>query len=143
MILVDANVLIYAHVRSFPQHARARSWLDGRLGGSAQVGLPWPSLLGFLRLVTNRRVFERPESTDAAWQQVVDWLGCDSVWIPQPTDRHHEVLGRLLGRVNVVANLIPDAHLAALAIEHGLTLCSTDSDFARFPDLRWDDPLKQ
>lgn len=143
MILIDANVLIYAHVRSFPQHDRAKGWLDEKLRGSSQVGLPWPSLLSFLRLVTNRRVFERPESTDAAWRQVLAWLDCDSAWIPQPTDRHHEVLGRLLEKVNVVANLIPDAHLAALAIEHGLTLCSTDGDFARFPDLRWDDPLKQ
>ena len=143
MILVDANLLIYAHVQSFPQHARAREWLDARLSGSAQVGLPWPSLLGFLRLVTNRRVFERPESTDDAWRQVTSWLGCDAAWIPQPTDRHREVLGRLLGKVNVAANLIPDAHLAALAIEHGLTLCSTDGDFARFPDLRWQDPLQQ
>ena len=131
MILVDANVLIYAHVRSFAQHSRAKQWLDGRLAGSAQVGLPWPSLLSFLRLVTNRRVFERPESTDSAWHQVLAWLACDSVWIPQPTDRHAEVLGGLLKKVNVAANLIPDAHLAALAIEHGLTLCSTDGDFAR------------
>jgi toxin-antitoxin system PIN domain toxin len=143
MILVDANLLIYAHVKTFPQHARAREWLDVRLSGSAQVGLPWPSLLSFLRLVTNRRVFERPESTGDAWRQVIAWLACDAAWIPQPTDRHREVLGRLLAKVNVAANLIPDAHLAALAIEHGLTLCSTDGDFARFPDLRWQDPLQQ
>lgn len=141
MILVDANLLIYAHVQSFPQHARARAWLDARLNGSAQVGLPWPSLLGFLRLVTNRRVFERPASIADAWQQVNAWLDCDVAWVPQPTDEHREVLGRLLAKVNVAANLIPDAHLAALAIEHGLTLCSTDGDFARFPDLRWQDPL--
>ena len=141
MILVDANLLIYAHVQSFPQHARARAWLDARLNGSAQVGLPWPSLLGFLRLVTNRRVFERPASIADAWQQVNAWLDCDVAWVPQPTDEHREVLGRLLAKVNVAANLIPDAHVAALAIEHGLTLCSTDGDFARFPDLRWQDPL--
>jgi len=141
MILVDANLLIYAYVKSFPQHARARAWLDSRLNGSAQVGLPWPSILGFLRLVTNRRVFERPASTADAWRQVNAWLGSDVAWIPQPSDQHRAVLGQLLGKVNAAANLIPDAHLAALAIEHGLTLCSTDSDFARFPDLRWQDPL--
>jgi len=129
-------------VQSFSQHARARAWLDSRLNGSAQVGLPWPSLLGFLRLVTNRRVFERPASTADAWGQVDAWLNCDVAWIPQPTDQHREVLGQLLSKVNVSANLIPDAHLAALAIEHGLTLCSTDGDFARFPDLRWQDPLQ-
>jgi predicted nucleic acid-binding protein len=71
------------------------------------------------------------------------WLDCDVTWIPQPTDQHREVLGELLDKVNVAANLVPDAHLAALAIEHGLTLCSTDGDFARFPDLRWHDPLQQ
>ena len=141
MILVDANLLIYAYVKSFPQHARARAWLDSRLNGSAQVGLPWPSILGFLRLVTNRRVFERPASTADALRQVNAWLESDVAWIPQPSDQHRAVLGQLLGKVNAAANLIPDAHLAALAMEHGLTLCSTDSDFARFPDLRWQDPL--
>lgn len=143
MILVDANLLIYAHVQSFSQHARAREWLDDRLSGSAQVGIPWPSLLSFLRLVTNRRVFERPETTDDAWRQVNAWLECRAAWIPQPTERHCDVLGRLLGTVNVAGNLTPDAHLAALAIEHGLTLCSTDGDFARFPNLRWQNPLQQ
>jgi toxin-antitoxin system PIN domain toxin len=141
MILVDANLLVSAYVKSFPQHARARAWLDSRLNGSAQVGLPWPSILGFLRLVTNRRVFERPASTADAWRQVDAWLESDVAWIPQPSDQHRAVLGQLLGKVNAAANLIPDAHLAALAMEHGLTLCSTDSDFARFPDLRWQDPL--
>ena len=143
MILIDANLLIYAHVQSFPQHAPAKAWLDGRLNSSAQVGLPWPSLLSFLRLVTNRRVFERPESIDDAWRQVLAWTGSNCVWIPQPTDRHQEVLGQLLEKTRIAANLIPDAHLAALAIEHGLTLCSTDGDFARFADLRWVDPLKR
>jgi len=142
MILVDANLLIYAHAQSFAQHSRARAWLDSRLNGSAQVGLPWPSLLAFARLVTNRRIFEQPASVGDAWRQVGAWLHCDVAWIPQPTDQHRDVLGRLLGKVNVAANLIPDAHLAALAIEHGLTLCSTDGDFARFPDLRWQNPLQ-
>jgi uncharacterized protein len=97
----------------------------------------WP----FLRLVTNARVFERPESIAQAWQQVRDWLACDSVWIPQPTERHVAVLDEPLSQHGVHANLVPDAHLAALAIEHGLTLCSTDGDFARFSNLRWLNPL--
>jgi hypothetical protein len=142
MILVDANLLIYAHVQSFGQHARARAWLDSRLNGPAQVGLPWPSLLAFLRLVTNRRIFEQPASVGEAWRQIGAWLDCDVAWIPQPTDQHREVLGQLLDKVKPAANLVPDAHLAALAIEHGLTLCSTDGDFARFRDLRWQDPLQ-
>lgn len=141
MILVDANLLIYAHVSSFQQHEAARSWLDGQLSGNGPVGLPWPSLLGFLRIVTNPRMFERPEPMAKAWQQVRAWLDSEVAWIPQPTDRHREVLGSLL--TNVRANLVPDAHLAALAIEHGLLLCSTDGDFARFPVLRWQNPLLQ
>jgi len=105
------------------------------------VSLPWPSLLGFLRIVTNPRVFARPEPMAAAWQQVKAWLDAEVGWIPQPTDRHRELLGRLMTIDGVQANLVPDAHLAALAIEHGLTLCSTDGDFARFAGLRWENPL--
>jgi uncharacterized protein len=141
MILVDANLLIYAHVTSFPQHVAARGWLDAQLGGTRRVGIPWPSVLAFLRIVTNPRVFLRPEATRAAWGQARAWLDADVVWIPQPTERHREVLDELLTRAAVQANLVPDAHLAALAIEHGLTLCSTDGDFSRFPDLNWQNPL--
>ena len=141
MILIDANLLIYAHVNTFPQHAAARGWLDGRLSGTASVGLPWPSLLAFIRLVTNPRIFEHPETIDKAWQQVEEWLDCLPVWIPQPTERHREALKTLLIDQSLRANLIPDAHLAALAIEHGLILCSTDGDFGRFPGLRWENPL--
>jgi uncharacterized protein len=141
VILIDANLLIYAHVSSFPQHPPARHWLDGQLNGSAAVGLPWPSMLAFLRLVTNPRVFENPESTRDAWRQVVDWLNCENVWVPQPTERHRELFGELLTLPGIQANLVPDAHMAALALEHGLTLCSTDGDFARFPGLRWLNPI--
>jgi toxin-antitoxin system PIN domain toxin len=141
MILVDTNLLLYAHVRSFRQHEAARAWLDARLNDGARVGLPWPSLLAFLRLVTNPRVFERPEPIGEAWRQVEAWLACETVWVPAPGDRHAQILARLLQAARAGANLIPDAHLGALAIEHGLTLCSTDGDFARFPSLRWEDPL--
>lgn len=141
MILIDANLLIYAHVASFPEHESARAWLDKQLSGDALVGLPWTSLLGFLRIVTNPRIFERPEPMAHSWRQVVQWLDCEAVWVPQPTERHRPLLETLLGRPGVQANLVPDAHLAALAIEHGLLLCSTDGDFARFPDLRWQNPL--
>lgn len=141
MILIDANLLIYAHVNTFAQHNAAREWLDGRLSGTASVGMPWPSLLAFIRLVTNPRIFERPETVDRAWLQVEEWLDCSPVWIPQPTDRHREALKTLLVDRSLRANLIPDAHLAALAIEHGLILCSSDGDFGRFPGLRWENPL--
>jgi toxin-antitoxin system PIN domain toxin len=142
VILVDANLLVYAHVASFSQHEPARAWLDGRLTDAARVGLPWASLVAFLRLVTNPRVFEHPEPAADAWGQVLAWLDCGNTWIPQPTERHRDVLGPLLAAVpGVQGNLVPDAHLAALAIEHGLTLCSTDADFARFPGLRWENPI--
>ena len=141
MILVDANLLVYAHVRSLPQHAAARQWLDDRLNESARVGVPWPSLLGFIRLVTNPRIFTRPATVAGAWQQVEEWLGCPPVWVPSPTAEHARVLRPLLLSTGLRSNLVPDAHLAALAIEHGLLLCSTDGDFARFPGLRWENPL--
>ncbi len=142
MILLDANLLVYAHVASLTQHQTARTWLDSRLNGPAPVGLPWPTLLSFVRLVSNPRIFERPEPIADAWEQVERWLECRSVWIPQPTERHQEILGPLLSHAVTRSNLVPDAHLAALAIEHGLTLCSTDRDFAQFPGLRWDNPLQ-
>lgn len=143
MTLVDANLLVYAHVVSSPQHERARQWLDDQLNGAAPVGLPWPSVLAFLRLVSNPRVFERPEPITRAWGQVRAWLGCASAWMPHPGERHAELLGELLALPGIHANLVPDAHLAALAIEHGLTLYSTDGDFARFPRLRWSNPLQR
>ncbi len=142
MILVDANLLVYAHVRGFPQHGRARDWLDDQLTGTARVGLPWPSLLAFVRLVSNPRVFERPEPIADAWRQVEEWLSAGSAWIPTPTSRHREVLAPLLVESADRSNLVPDAHLAALAIEHGLALASTDGDFARFASLRWVNPIQ-
>ena len=141
MILIDANLLIYAHVKNLPQHLAAKDWLDKCLNASAPVGLPWPSLLGFLRIVTNPRIFERPESIKDAWKQVKEWLECQSAWIPRPAERHVEILEGLIVDLNITANLVPDAHLAALAIEHGLILCSADGDFGRFPDLKWQNPI--
>ena len=141
MILVDANLLIYAHVGSFAQHEIAREWLDRQLSGVPRVGLPWVSLLAFLRIVTNPRLFDRPEPMAAAWEQVRAWLACETVWVPEPTAHHAELLGALLALPGVHGGLVPDAHLAALAMEHGLILCSADGDFARFPGLRRMNPI--
>ena len=141
MIPVDVNILVYAHIDSAAQHKTAREWLDQQINGSSRVGLPWPSLLGFLRLTTNPRVLERPLPMTAAWEQVAAWLGCETVWIPCPTERHADVLAGLLAQRGVHGNLVSDAHLAALAIEHGLTLCSADADFERFAGLKWHNPL--
>jgi uncharacterized protein len=141
MILVDANLLVYAFVASLPQHQAAASWLDAQLNSSIIVALPWPSLLSFARLVTNPRVFERPALIKAAWDQVEQWLNCSSVRVPVPGDRHHEILAKLIKNSVDRADLIPDAHLAAIAIENGFLLCSSDKDFARFPGLQWRNPL--
>ncbi|MBO0689808.1 MAG: PIN domain-containing protein, partial [Candidatus Dormibacteraeota bacterium] len=108
----------------------------------SRVGLPWESLLGFVRLVTNPRVFPRPESIGDAWAQVDAWLTAPLAWVPTATDQHHQVLARLLP-VATKAALVPDAHLAAIAIEHGIELASSDGDFARFPGLRWINPLAE
>ena len=140
MMLIDANLLLEAHVKG-PRHAAARKWLDEQLWGTVKVGIPWQSLLAFLRIVTNSRVYARPETMTGAWAQVEDWLACGPVWIPEPTEEHPRILKSRLTRGWVVANLVPEAHLAALAIGHGLTLYSLDADFARFPELRWKNPL--
>lgn len=140
MILVDASLLIYATTTSMRQHQAAKTWLDGRLSGTAQVALPWPSLLAYLRIVSNPRLFEHARPVMDAWKQVTDWLAAERVWIPHPTAEHAQVFEHLLP-FTTTPNLVTDAHVAALAIEHGLTLCSTDGDFARFPGLRWENPL--
>lgn len=141
MILVDANLLLYAANRAAPEHERAREWLDGRLNGSAPVGLPWTSLLAFVRLATNPLVVRNPATAAQAWRQVDDWLDCRPAWTPAPGDGHRAILGELLAAPWMTSRLVADAHLAALAVEHGLTLQTTDGDFARFPGLRWENPL--
>ena len=141
MILVDANVLLYAANRAAPEHERAREWLDDRLNGTLAIGLPWPSLLAFVRLVTNPVVVRHPVTSADAWRQVEEWLDCAPVWLPVPGDEHRTIVSRFLQASWMTSRLVPDAHLAALAIEHGLTLQSTDGDFARFPGLKWENPL--
>lgn len=141
MILVDANLLLYAANHAAPEHDRARTWLDGRLNGTARVGLPWPSLLGFVRLASNPVIVRDARTPAQAWQQVEEWLAVESAWIPVPGPRHAEIVGGLLQHPLVTSRLVPDAHLAALAVEHGLTLCSTDGDFSRFAGLNWHNPL--
>ena len=141
MILVDTNLLLYLKFQDMPQHATAAAWFEGVVRERRRVGLPWPSLLGFARIATSSRVYEQPLSVEQAWAQVEEWLGLPGVWIPEPTDRHAEVLRGVLPAANAGGNLVPDAHLAALALEHGLEVCSTDADFARFAGVRWRNPL--
>jgi toxin-antitoxin system PIN domain toxin len=141
VIIVDVNLLLYATFDVTRFHKPAHAWLEGVLNGDAPVGLPWPSLLGFTRLAANRHVLKEPIPVRQAWEQVRAWLGCPQVWVPEPTARHADILGECLALTGMQGNLVLDAHLAALAIEHGLTLCSTDGDFARFPTLRWLNPI--
>lgn len=140
-MLVDANVLLFAVDERSPFHERARDWLADRLNGARRVGLPWQSLEAFLRIATHPRAFERPLTPEQAWQRVRDWLASDVSWAPQPGARHAAVLGELIVRHDLRGNLIPDAALAALALEHGLTIYSADTDFARFAEVSWEDPV--
>jgi uncharacterized protein len=137
----DVNLLLYALDESAPHHERARSWLEQALSGSETVGLSWQVLVAFVRLSTRAAVFEQPLSVDEAFDIVDGWLGQPPVTIVQPGRRHAAVLRELLSTVGTAGNLTTDAHLAALAVEHGAELCSHDRDFGRFPGVRWVDPL--
>ncbi len=140
-MLVDVNLLLYACSAEMKEHAVARAWLEECLSSGHRVGLPWSVLLAFVRLASNPKVFEIPVSVRAAWEQVESWLDLECVWIPTPTERHREVLGRLLRDVKSDPNLVPDAHLAALSLEHGLTIMSADRDFLRFEGVKVRNPL--
>jgi uncharacterized protein len=142
VILLDVNVLIYAVAADLPAHPTVRPWLDRSLSGTARVGLPWHSLLGFWRITTNPRAFERPLSADEAWSQIEEWLDRPAAYIPVPANRHRQILATVTREIKPTGSLVPDSHLAALAIEHGLTLATTDAGFARFSGLRTIDPTK-
>lgn len=141
-MIVDANVLLYARNGADPRHEPARSWLETALNGDSRVGLPWQTLTAFLRIATNPRAFPDPLGPEEAWQQVEEWLAAPRAWVAQPTERYSSVLGRLVRTHQVRGPLVTDAQLAALAVDHGVALVSTDADFARFPELRWVHPLR-
>jgi uncharacterized protein len=141
-MLLDANLLLYAVHRRAQQHEQAAAWMTEQLNGPRRVGLPWQSINAFLRVATHPRAFERPLDPASAWERVSDWLDAPVSWIPQPGPDYGRILGELVARYDVRGNLIPDAALAALAIEHGVPLVSTDTDFARFRELRWENPLR-
>ena len=137
MQLVDANVLLYAVDPDLPQHAPARGWLDGALAGAEPVGFAWIVLLAFLRLATHPGVFPRPLTVDEAAGVVELWLSQPPSVVVEPTGRHLALLRGLLAGTGSAANLVNDAHLAALALEHGAAIVSFDRDFARFEGVRW------
>lgn len=141
MRLVDLNILIYAVDSSSPHHDAARDWLDDTLSGADTVGFAWAVLVGFVRLSTRSAVFDRPLSVGEAFDVIDGWLAQPCVTVLHPTDRHAGTLRTLLTPLGTASNLTSDAHLAALAIEHGAELCSADADFSRFPGLRWINPF--
>lgn len=136
MDLVDANVLLYAVDASSSHHGPAAEWLDAALGGRRPVALPWLSLLAFVRISTNPRASRTPLAVEDAADQVRRWLAAPAALVVEPTDRHAEILLGLLLEAGTGGNLVSDAHLAALAVEHGATVVSYDRDFARFPGVR-------
>jgi len=140
-MLVDANILLYAVDEKARAHPAARDWLEKALNGSRRVGLPWQSLLAFVRIVTHPRALPAPLSPADAWSFVADWLDAPAAWVPEPGRGYREILGRLVCELDLRGNLASDAALAALALEHGLVVVSADSDFARFRQLTWLNPL--
>lgn len=143
MKVVDLNLLLYAVNRDSHHHAPAKAWLERTLNGEEPVALPWVVLLGFLRLATSARVFPQPLAPAQAVAIVDRWLARPPVMTLAPGDEHWRILRDLLAGSGTAGNLTTDAHLAALAIEHGAELCSTDGDFARFRQLRWMNPLAE
>jgi toxin-antitoxin system PIN domain toxin len=141
LILVDANLPLYAEDSLSPLHALALKWWDEQLSGTGEVGLSWPTLNAFLRISTNARLLPRPLALAEASERIESWLAQPCVRLVGPTDEHWTIFQRMLRAGAAVANLLPDAHLAALAVEHNCELCSTDGDFARFPGLKWRNPL--
>lgn len=142
MKLPDINLLLYAIDERSPSHDRAKSWLEETMSGTEAVGFAWLVLLGFVRISTNPTTLDHPLSPSGAVDYVGEWLAQPVASIVQPTSRHAAVLRRLLESIGTGGNLTSDAHLAALAIEHGAEVCSGDADFARFEGLRWTDPLR-
>jgi toxin-antitoxin system PIN domain toxin len=143
MILIDANILLYAYDSSAQNHRPARAWFEQVMSKPEPVGLSWITILAFLRLSTDRRVFLRPLSINESLKTVSEWLSLPTVHILSPTDRHFEILTSLLAAGQASGPLVMDGHLAALAIEHGAVVQTTDRDFTRFPGLRFANPLER
>jgi toxin-antitoxin system PIN domain toxin len=141
MTLLDANLLLYAEDQTSPHHTKARQWWEAQLSGTGAVCLSWPVISAFMRITTNARIVRHPLTIGQAVDRVNEWLVRPCVRVVAPTDAHWDLFEQMLRQGQAGANLVNDAHLAALAIEHGCELCSADADFARFPRLRWRNPL--
>jgi hypothetical protein len=139
--LLDVNLLIYVVDEEAREHETTLRWFEQALSGTETVALAWFALLGFLRITTRRQSTRDPWPIESALEEIQRWLAQPVATVIHPTDRHAAVLRDLLTPLGAGGNLTSDAHLAALAIEHGATLCSHDNDFSRFAGLRWEDPL--
>lgn len=140
MNLVDTNVLVYAVNSASSQHETSRAWMERALSGMTPVGFAWVALLGFIRICTQARFMDPPLAVGEAFGLVDDWLAADPARVVSPTARHADLLAGFLERIGSGGNLVNDAHLAALAIEHRAEVISYDTDFARFPGVRWSSP---
>lgn len=140
-MLLDANLLICSTNRASPYYALANRLMDELMSGDRRVGIPWQTIGAFVRITTHPRATAHPLTGDQAWGLVDSWLAAPPAWIPPATETTARVYGDLTSQIPITGNLVPDAMLAALAIEHGLELWSADTDFARFPGLRWLNPL--
>ncbi len=140
-MLIDANILLYSVDEASPHHEKARNWLEGVLNGARRVAIRWQSLTTFIRITTNPRALADPLNAAEAWEFIDGWLEAPAVWAPQPSSGHRQILGRLICDLDLRSNLVPDAVLAALCIEFGLTIVSADSDFARFNEIHWFNPI--
>ena len=141
MILPDINLLVHAHKRDSPRHKSARDWWDTQLLGPTGVALAWVVILCFVRITTHSTILQNPWRPEEALSRVEEWLALPHVFVPVPSDRHFALLKSLVQHAGTAGNLTTDAHLAALAIERGLVLHSSDTDFAKFPRLKWVNPL--
>lgn len=141
MTIIDANILLYAYNADTPQHTAAAAWVEALFRGDEVIGLPWATLWAFLRISTNQRVWPNPMSIEQAFKIVRGWLAEPGVAIVEPGPRHAELLEFLVSESRASGALVSDAAMAAMALEFGATLASTDRDFRRFPSLRWVNPV--
>ena len=141
MIVPDVNLLLHAHDSRSRRHMAARKWWEALMNGTGTVGLPWVAILGFIRIATNPRILDNPLHVSGACRRVRSWLARPQTALIHPGDRHADILFDLLEGAGSAGTLTTDAHFAALAIEHQAELNSTDADMARFPGLRWTNPL--
>lgn len=141
MKIIDLNILIYAVNKDAPDHKKAKEWLENGLTETETIGFPWVVLLGFLRITTNSRILPKPLTHIQAIGFIDEWLKQESVQVVLPTDRHWDILKQIINHFGTASNLTTDAHLAALTIEKGAILYSSDNDFSRYPNLKWVNPL--